>query len=116
MYVRMVWGLLRLGKWTEYERHFNDRVANPDYNIQGLCGRQLLRSIQDPDEGISLSIWESMESMLSYEKGELRQELAEEVEHLYQGEYWVKHFEVRSAKGEQGKDLAGETTRNQPAA
>ena len=98
MYVRIVWGLLRLGKWTEYERHFNDRVAIPDYNIQGLYGRHLLRGIHDPDEGISLSIWESMECMLSYERSELREEVAQEVEHLYQGEYWVKHFEVSSTK------------------
>ena len=98
MYVRIVWGLLRPGKWTEYERHFNDRVAIHNGDIQGLRERQLLRSIRDPDEGVSVSIWESKEGMLSYGKSELRQELANEVEHLYQGEYWVKHFEVCSAK------------------
>jgi len=43
MYVRLVWGKLRLGTWTEYERHFNDRVATHN-NIQGLRERQLLRS------------------------------------------------------------------------
>ncbi len=62
--------------------------------MKGLQERQLLRSTEDPDEGISVSIWDSMEDLLEYERGEFRQSLAKEVEHLYRGEYWVKHFEV----------------------
>ena len=97
MYVRIVWGKLRPGTWTDYERHFNDRVANQNINIQGLRGRQLLRNSEDPDEGISLSIWDSMEDLLNYEQCEFRQGMAKVVEHLYRGEYWVKHFEVSSS-------------------
>ena len=94
MYVRMVWGKLRPGTWGDYEHHYNERVSTGNNDIPGLRERQLLRSTEDPDEGISLSIWESMEEMLNYERGEFRQKLAQEVEHLYRGEYWVKHFEV----------------------
>jgi len=82
----MVWGKLRPGTWTDYERHFNDRVATHNNSIQGLRERQLLRSTEDPDEGISLSIWDTMENLLNYERGEFRQEIAREVEHLYRGE------------------------------
>ena len=53
MYIRMVWGKLRPGAWGEYERHYHERVAGAG-NVKGLKERQLLRSTEDPDEGISL--------------------------------------------------------------
>jgi len=53
-----------------------------------------LRSTEDPDEGISVSVWDSLEGLCNYETGEFRQSLAREVEHLYRGEYWVKHFGI----------------------
>ncbi len=94
MYIRMVWGKLRPGTWQNYERHYHDRVANASNAVKGLQERQLLRSTEDPDEGISVSIWNSVEDLLEYERGDFRQRLAKAVEHLYRGEYWVKHFEV----------------------
>jgi len=60
--------------------------------------RQLLRSTEDPDEGVSVSIWDTLEDMRSYETGEFRQKIAQEVENLYRGEYWVKHFEVADSQ------------------
>ncbi len=94
MYIRMVWGKLRPGTWQDYERHYHERVANASNTVKGLQERQLLRSTEDPDEGISVSVWDSVDDLLEYERGEFRQNLAKEVEHLYRGEYWVKHFEV----------------------
>ena len=94
MYLRMVWGRLRPGTWTDYERHYKERVATHNDDIQGLRERQLLRSTEDPDEGVSVSVWDTLENLRAYETGEFRQTIAKEVEHLYRGEYWVKHFEV----------------------
>jgi heme-degrading monooxygenase HmoA len=93
MYVRMVWGKLRPGAWGEYERHYHERVAGAG-DVKGLRERQLLRSTEDLDEGISISVWDTLEDLRNYETGEFRQTLAREVEHLYRGEYWVKHFEI----------------------
>jgi heme-degrading monooxygenase HmoA len=93
MYVRMVWGKLRPGAWGEYERHYHERVAGAG-NVTGLRERQLLRSTEDPDEGISVSVWNTLEDLRNYETSEFRQTMAREVEHLYRGEYWVKHFEI----------------------
>ena len=94
MYIRMVWGSLRPGSWEEYERPYRERVAASSTEVKGLRQRQLLRSSEDPDEGMSLSVWDSLDDLVSYERGEFRGNLAREVEHLYRGEYWVKHFEV----------------------
>ena len=98
MFIRMVWGKLRPGIWGEYERHYHERLANSDNTaIQGLKERQLLRGTEDPDEGISVSIWETLDDLRNYETGEFRQNVAREMEHLYRGEYWVKHFEISSS-------------------
>jgi heme-degrading monooxygenase HmoA len=95
MFIRMVWGKLRPGSWEEYERHYHERLAT-GANIKGLKERQLLRSTEDPDEGVSVSIWETLDDMRHYETSQFRQNVAREVEHLYRGEYWVKHFEISS--------------------
>lgn len=55
----------------------------------------MLRSTEDPDEGMNVSVWNTQEDLLHYERSELRQDLAKEAEHLYRGDFWVKHFEVR---------------------
>lgn len=94
MYVRMVWGSLRAGSWSEYEHHYRERVSESATEVKGLQQRQLLRSSEDPDEGMSLSVWDTLEDLLNYERSEFRGNLAREVEHLYRGEYWVKHFEI----------------------
>ena len=94
MFVRMVWGKLRPGVWDEYERHYHEKVVASPSPVKGLRERQLLRSTEDPDEGMSLSIWDNLEDLRAYETGEFRQTIAKEVEHLYRGEYWVRHFEV----------------------
>ena len=100
MFVRMVWGKLHAGFWDQYERHYHQNVAGARVPITGLRERQLLRSTEDPDEGISVSIWETLENLRNHETGEFRQNAAREVEHLYRGEYWVKHFEVSSTDKE----------------
>jgi len=51
---------------------------------------------------ISLSFWDSLEDLLSYERSPVRQELANGLEEFYpalayaMGDYWVKHFEIIS--------------------
>lgn len=93
-YLRTVWGKLRPGCWDDYEDHFRSRLITPTDSVAGLLQRQLLRSTQDPDEGISLSVWQSKKSMLDYETGELRTKLANEVAHLYREQFQARRFQV----------------------
>ena len=95
MYIRVVWGRLQGGSWDEYERHYRDRVAEATKGVKGLRERQLVRSTEDPDEGMSLTFWDTLDDMLQFDRSDTRQELVRQVEHLYRGEYWVKHFEVQ---------------------
>ena len=98
MHVMIVWGKLRLGAWEQYEHFYNERVAPTSGTVKGLRERQLLRSTEDPDEGMSISMWDSQEDLLNYERSELRQSIAKDAEHLYRGDFWVKHFEVRDTR------------------
>ena len=52
------------------------------------------QAVQPASEGLSLSVWDNEESLLTYERSELRRNMAQEVENLYRGEFWVKHFQV----------------------
>ena len=92
--VMMAWGKLRLGAWDQYEQFYRNQVLNNGAEVPGLHTRLLLRSAEDPDEGMSVSHWESEESLLRYERSDLRRNMAQEVESLYRGQFWIKHFQV----------------------
>ncbi len=93
--VLMAWGKLRLGSWDQYEEFYRHQVLQGSGGaIEGMSERLLLRSTEDPDEGISVSVWDTEEALLRYERSDLRRNIAREVESLYRGEFWVKHFQV----------------------
>ena len=48
--------------------------------MKGFHGRRLLRSLENPDEGISITLWETKEDMENYVKSAQRQELARDAE------------------------------------
>ena len=93
-FVMMAWGKLRLGSWDQYEQYYRSQVEPTSGSVDGLRQRLLIRSTEDPDEGLSLSVWDSEEALLRYERSDLRRNMAQEVENLYRGEFWVKHFQV----------------------
>lgn len=97
MYVRIFWGKIRPGMWSEYEEHYNSVIQSVGERMEGFLGRQLLRSAEDSDEGISMTFWDSLEDLERYDKDPERQQLRGAADHLYTGEYWVKHYEVRSS-------------------
>ena len=68
MYIRMSWGSIRSGYWDDYRAYYNERVATSTTDVKGLQQRQLLRSTENTDEGISMSLWDSMEDMTAYER------------------------------------------------
>ena len=95
MFVVVSWGKLKSGKWDEYQRYFTERLVPATRELDGLRSRQLLKGADDPDEGVSLSFWADKESWETYHNSELREEVHQESEALYTGDYWIKHFEVK---------------------
>ena len=96
-YVRMLWGSLRLGRWDEYERYYNDHIEPVTQEMRGFRGRQLLRSVENSDEGISITLWDTLDSMQRYDMSPHRQEAASGIQHLYTGDFWVRKLEIKSS-------------------
>ena len=94
MYVRLFWGRIKLGRWDEYESFYNEKVVPVSKGMKGFRGRQLMRSTENPDEGASISLWETHEDLQNYERSPERQRIALGVEHLYAGEYRIGHFQT----------------------
>ena len=97
MYARIHWGKIKAGMWDEYEKYYNQKVVKSTEGMKGFRGRRLLRSVEDPEEGISISLWETQEDLKSYVDSTQRKTLGQEAERLYAGDYWVKHYEIRSS-------------------
>lgn len=97
MYARVLWGKVKMGMWDEFQRYYDEKVVPSTASMKGIKGRRLLRSLENPEEGISISLWETREDMENYVKSPQRQGLARDGEKLYSGDYWVKHFEVKSS-------------------
>lgn len=95
MYVRMFWGRLKMGTWNEYESHYKQNIVPAHKKMKGFKGIQLLRSLDNQDEGISITLWDSKENSDAYAKSPTRDRLAKEADKLYTGDYWVKQFEVK---------------------
>ena len=102
MYARMAWGKVKPGSWEDYERVYRDEILPGSRGVKGLRFRELLRGIDDPDEGISLTLWESREDLEAYEQSAAYQGFVERGRQYYVGEFWVKHFDVRL-----GEELGG---------
>ncbi len=92
MILRMAWGKVRFGTWDEYEKIYKRDVEPTVNTVKGLAVRELLRSTEDPDEGINITLWETEEDLKNYEASDLYRSLAKAAEHLYRGEYFIKTF------------------------
>ena len=96
MYVRMIWGKLKRGSWDDYSRIYHEIVDGITKDTKGFRGRQLLRSTENADEGLSVTIWDNLDDLRAYDRSAGRQEATRKVEHLHTGDYWVRTFEVES--------------------
>ena len=101
MYVRMVWGHLRPGRWEDYESYYREKVFALNDKVEGLVSRSILRGIDEEDEAVSFSVWNTEEDLHSYENSNLRKQFADDIQRNYAtswsyitGEYWVRTFEV----------------------
>ena len=94
MFARIDWGKIPKGRWDDYHKFYVDRVVATTEGMKGLRRRLLLRGMEDPDEGISISFWDTWEDLEAYDKNEVRQANAAAARDLYAGEYGIEHFKV----------------------
>ena len=108
MYVIMAWGRVDFGAWEGLEEHYTRSVFPLTQGMKGLRERQLWRGLEDPQESVFWSLWDTIQELHDYEASPARRELAQETEKFYhplayaRGETWIKHFEVISITNKGG--------------
>ena len=93
MIMRITWGKLHPGKWSEFEQTYHATVVGKD--IKGLLGRWLAQA-QDPDGGFAVSLWESLEDMRADEQSAFfQQEALPALQPYFAGEYTTYRCDVK---------------------
>ena len=93
MVMRITWGRLRGGTWSEFERTYRANIEGK--TVKGLCGRLLVQDSGDKDTGFAMSLWENLADMETYEKSKLYEELMAKFQPFFVGEYKTHRCEVR---------------------
>jgi heme-degrading monooxygenase HmoA len=94
MFLRISWGALKPGTWEDYEAT-HQRVVPGIGEVEGLRGRIVARDVDRPDTGYSISLWDSLEEMQSYEQGPLAAVMSE-LEGAPQAHSGDRHVDRRS--------------------
>ena len=94
MIMRITWGRLRAGAWSEFERTYRAKVSEGK-TIKGLRGRLLVQDSGDKDAGFAMSLWENLADMETYEQSELYQEVMAALQPFFVGEYKTYRCEVK---------------------
>ena len=95
MFARVLRCKVKPGMWDDYERYYNEKVVPPTQKMKGFQERRLLRSLDNPDEGISICVWKTKEDLENYVRSIERQSIVLEAEKLFAGENSVSDFEIK---------------------
>lgn len=96
MIMRITWGKLRPGSWTDFEKTYRATVATKGAKLRGLRGRWLLQDSADHDTGFAVSLWDSAADMQAYEQSSLyREEIAPALQPFFVGDYKTYRCDVK---------------------
>jgi heme-degrading monooxygenase HmoA len=93
MVIRITWGKLRAGAWTEFERTYRANVIDRNA-VKGLRGRLLVQDSADKDTGFAMSLWDNLADLESYEQSAVFKEFAALLQPFFVGEYKTYRCEV----------------------
>ena len=96
MIMRITWGKLRAGSWSEFEKAYRSTVATRGHDVKGLRGSWLMQDATDKDTGFAVSLWDESADMQAYEQSELyRQDFAPALQPFFVGDYKTYRCEVK---------------------
>jgi heme-degrading monooxygenase HmoA len=102
MVIRITWGKLRSGSWSDFERAYRANVVTKGKNLKGLRGRWLAQDEGDPDTGFAVSLWDNLADMQTYEQSALYREIVGPLQPFFVGEFKTYRCDVKYAEGAQG--------------
>jgi heme-degrading monooxygenase HmoA len=94
MVIRVTWGRLRAGAWSEFERTYRENVIDRK-TVKGLRGRLLVQDSGDKETGFGMSLWDTLADMESYEQSAPFKELMALLQPFFVGEYTTYRCEVK---------------------
>jgi heme-degrading monooxygenase HmoA len=93
MVIRITWGRLRAGAWSEFERTYRANVIDGK-KVKGRRGRLLAQDSADKDAGFAMSLWDNLADMESYEQSAPFKEFMALLQPFFVGEYKTYRCEV----------------------
>ena len=97
MYLRMTFFKLRQGRMQELRDLYNKEVVSAHKSHKGIRFVHLLESLDNKDEGISITAWDTKADVEAYEKSGDYEKLVAKFKHMYAEEPLLKSFEVTAS-------------------
>ena len=97
MYVRMTFFQLKSGKMQNLRELYNKEVVPAHKNHKGIRFVHLLESLDNKDNGISLTAWDTKADLESYERSGDYEKLVAKFRDMYAGEPVLKSYEVTAS-------------------
>jgi heme-degrading monooxygenase HmoA len=97
MYIRMTFVRFRPGKKEDARKLYDNEVIPAHEGRQGLRFVHLLESMDNKDEGIAVTAWDTREDALSYEKAGDYQKLVSKFKDLIEREPELKSYQITSS-------------------
>jgi len=97
MYVRMTLFKLKPGKMQDLRELYNKEVVSAHKGHKGIRFVHLLESLDDKDEGISLTAWDTRADLEAYEKSGDYEKLVAKFKEMYAEEPLLKSYEVTAS-------------------
>jgi heme-degrading monooxygenase HmoA len=94
MYMRIVWGKIQPGAWSEFEAAFIAAMTARG-TVPGLKNHWLARDQQDTNAGYSITLWDSEADMRRFWDSQKRKEVMAPLEPFYVNQFTVTHCEVK---------------------
>ncbi len=97
MYVRMTLFKLKTGKMGELREIYNKEVVSAHKGHKGIRFVHLLESLDNKDEGISITAWDTKADVEAYEKSGEYEKLIAKFKNMYAAEPLLKSYEVTAS-------------------
>ena len=97
MYVRMTFFKLRTEKMGELRELYNKEVVSAHKGHKGIRFVHLLESLDNKDEGISITAWDTKADVEAYEKSGEYEKLVKKFKNMYAEEPLLKSYEVTAS-------------------
>ena len=97
MYIRMTFVRLKPDKREAARKLYNDEVISTHKGRKGLRFVHLLESIDQKDEGIAVTAWDTKEDAMVYEKGGDYGKLVEKFKDMIVGEPLLKSYQITAS-------------------